>query len=170
MSDARPAVTSLGQPLDFLRVIWAFDQALQRTSQRMEAELGVTAAQRMVVRIVGRFPGISAGELAEILHTHPSTVTGLLKRLATKKLITRKADPNDRRRVLVGLTEKGRGIDVETAGSVEAAIVEAFAQVDPKAIAGARAAMIAITHILSPPDPETAAPRARRSARGSGGP
>lgn len=166
MNDARPSAVSLGQPLDFLRVIWAFDQALQRTSQRMESQIGVTAPQRMVVRIVGRFPGISAGELAEILHTHPSTVTGLLKRLASKKVITRKADPKDRRRVLIGLTDKGRGIDVETEGSVEAAIVAAFSQVDPKAIAGARAAMIAITHHLSP-ETETAGPRARRSARPS---
>lgn len=167
MTDARPSATSLGQPLDFLRVIWAFDQALQRTSQRLEAVLGVTAPQRMVVRIVGRFPGISAGELAEILHTHPSTVTGLLKRLATKKLITRKADPKDRRRVQIGLTEKGRGIDVEREGSVEAAIVTAFQQVDPKAIAGARAAMMAITQILSPPEPETAERPAPRSGRAS---
>lgn len=145
-----PELQSLGEPLDFLRVIWAFDQALQSTSQRMEQLLGVTAPQRMVVRIVGRFPGISAGQLAEILHTHPSTVTGLLKRLASKKLITRKADPTDRRRIRVGLTEKGKAIDVETEGSVEAAVVQAFGQLDPKAIDHARAAMVAITRILQP--------------------
>lgn len=147
---SRPQIPSLGAPLDFLRVIWAFDQALQRTSQQLEARLGVTAAQRMVVRIVGRFPGISAGQLAEILHTHPSTVTGLLKRLAHKKLITRKADPADRRRLCVGLTAKGKTIDVETEGSVEAAIVIAFEQLDPKAIAHARTAMVEITRILQP--------------------
>ena len=92
----------------------------------------MTAPQRMVVRIVGRFPGISAGQLSEILHTHPSTVTGLLKRLAQKGLITRRPDPRDGRRLRLGLTASGRKIDVQTAGSVEAAIVSSFEQLDPR--------------------------------------
>src|SRR5438132_8459125 len=35
---------------------------------------------RLVMRIVGRFPGIAAGRVAQILHVHPSTLTGILKR------------------------------------------------------------------------------------------
>ncbi len=138
----------LGESLDFLRILWAFDHALQRASLRMEESLGVTAPQRMVVRIVGRFPGISAGQLAHILHTHPSTVTGLLKRLAQKKLITREADPRDRRRLCVGLTEAGRAIDVETAVSVEAAVVTAHRQLGPGAVRTVKDGLAAITHIL----------------------
>lgn len=147
MNDARRP-PSLGEPLDFLRVIWGFDHALQRASQRMEKALGVTAAQRMVVRIVGRFPGISAGQLAEILKTHPSTVTGLLKRLGQKKLITRNADPRDRRRLSIGLTAKGRGIDVETDVSVEAAVVTAFAQLGPGTIRTLKDGLEAISRVL----------------------
>ena len=64
-----------------MRLLWAVDHGLQRRSKRMAATLGVTGPQRLVIRIVGRFPGISAGRLASILHLHPSTLTGILRRL-----------------------------------------------------------------------------------------
>src|SRR5580704_311880 len=74
----------LGGVLDFLKLLWALDHGLQTASRDMERRLGVTGPQRMVIRIVGRFPGISAGELASVLHVHPSTLTGVLRRLETR--------------------------------------------------------------------------------------
>ena len=66
------AMPPLGEVLDFMRMLWSIDHGLQTTSKRMEATLGVTGLQRMVLRLVGRFPGISAGHLARILHVHVS--------------------------------------------------------------------------------------------------
>ena len=34
----------------------------------MERSLGITAPQRLVLRCVGKFPGVSAGRLATLLH------------------------------------------------------------------------------------------------------
>src|SRR6266540_480401 len=96
----------LGPVLEFMRALWALDHALQSASKRMESRLGITAPQRLVVRIVGRFPGISAGEVAEILHVHPSTLTGVLKRLEGRGFVARRADPRDARRALLGLTAR----------------------------------------------------------------
>src|SRR5437588_8753742 len=93
----------LGAVLDFMRLLWAVDHALQSASKRMEVTYGVTGPQRLVVRIVGRFPGIAAGRIAEILHVHPSTLTGILKRLESRSVLHRKADPRDARRALFGL-------------------------------------------------------------------
>ena len=50
------AVPKMGPVLEFMRVVWALDHALQKTSKRMETMLGITAPQRLVVRILGRFP------------------------------------------------------------------------------------------------------------------
>ena len=71
----------LGEQLEFMRLLWAIDHGLQTRSKRMAAALGVTGPQRLVIRIVGRFPGVSAGQLARILHLDPSTLTGILRRL-----------------------------------------------------------------------------------------
>jgi DNA-binding MarR family transcriptional regulator len=112
----------LGPALDFMRALWALDHAFQSTSKRMEARLGVTAPQRLVVRIVGRFPRISAGEVAEILHVHPSTLTGVLKRLEARGMVVRTADPKDGRRALLALSAKGRELDQLRTGTVESAV------------------------------------------------
>jgi DNA-binding MarR family transcriptional regulator len=123
----------LGPVLGFMRALWALDHALQSASKRMEARLGVTAPQRLVLRIVGRFPGISAGELSEILHLHPSTLTGVLQRLGERKLLVRRADPADARRALLELTAKGRAVDALRTGTVEAAVRRALRRLSPSA-------------------------------------
>jgi MarR family transcriptional regulator, organic hydroperoxide resistance regulator len=112
----------LGAVLDFMRLLWAVDHSLQSASKRMEATYGVTGPQRLVVRIVGRFPGIAAGRVAEILHVHPSTLTGILKRLEARAIIQRRSDPRDARRALFGLTNKGRKLDTLRTGTVEQAV------------------------------------------------
>src|SRR5216110_3297181 len=112
----------LGAVLDFMRLLWAVDHALQSASKRMEASFGITGPQRLVVRIVGRFPGIAAGRVAEILHVHPSTLTGILKRLEARGVLQRRSDPRDARRALFGLTAKGRKLDTVRTGAVELAV------------------------------------------------
>ena len=128
----------LGTTLDFMRVLWALDHALQSASKRMESTQGVTAPQRLVVRIVGRFPGISAGELAEVLHLHPSTLTGVLKRLVARGIVARGADPRDGRRALLALTARGRRVDAMKSGTVEASVRRALKDSSPASVRSAR--------------------------------
>lgn len=112
--------------LELLRVIWALDHALQSRSKAMTRALGVTGPQRFVLRVVGRTPGISSGELAGYLHLHPSTLTGVLQRLDDRGLLTRERDPGDARRVRLRLTAKGRRMLAKKALSVEAVVRDAI--------------------------------------------
>lgn len=105
-----------------MRLLWALAHALDRTSKRMSHELGVTGPQRLVLRVVGLFPGISAGELAHILHVHPSTLTGVLQRLVQQRLLARSASETDRRRAHLRLTPRGVRINQMSAGTVEASV------------------------------------------------
>src|SRR3569833_1262371 len=84
--------TPLNARLEFMRLLWAVDHGLQSASKRLEASSGVTGPQRLVIRIVGVYPGISAGEIADILVTHPSTLSGVLKRLESRGFVERKND------------------------------------------------------------------------------
>lgn len=152
MSLDSPPVPPLGDALDFLRILWRLDHSMQSASKRMETRLGVTGPQRMVVRFVGRFPGMSAGRLAELLHIHPSSVTGILKRLDRKGLITRRSDPRDGRRAFLGLSPKGRKIDVRSEGTVEAALVSALAVLDRTTVQNLRQALVQIAAVLSEED------------------
>ena len=82
-----------GETLEFMRLLWAIDHGLQRRSKRMAKTLGLTGPQRLVVRMLGRYPGISAGQLAQVLHLHPSTLTGILRRLERRGWLTRRRRP-----------------------------------------------------------------------------
>lgn len=137
--------TPLGEVLDFMRLLWSIDHGLQTTSKRMETTLGITGLQRMVLRLVGRFPGISAGHLARILHVHPSTLTGVLKRLEEKQYVTRTSDPLDARRALFTLTGRGRSLDVPSTGTVEAAVQRALERVPESKISASREMLQALS-------------------------
>jgi DNA-binding MarR family transcriptional regulator len=123
----------LGPALEFLRSVWRLNHAIEQRSARMEASLGISAQQRMVLRCIGAFPGISAGHLASVLHLDPGTVTASLKRLEAAGLLVRRRDPRDGRRVLLGLTDAGRALDCPTPETVESAVEALLAQTSVEA-------------------------------------
>ena len=145
---AAEAPPVLGEALEFMRLVWAVDHGLQSTSKRMESTLGLTGPQRLVVRLVGRFPGIAAGRLAQLLHVHPSTLTGVLKRLEKRGLIERKSDPLDARRALFQLTSAGRSLDVPASGTVEAAVSRVLGRMSRSRIVGTQEVLTALAEEL----------------------
>src|SRR4029079_3203081 len=112
--------------LDFLRLLWSIEHGLQSVSKRMESEIGITGPQRLVLRVVGRFPGLSAGELAHIVRLHPSTITGILQRLVAKGLLDRRRDPKDTRRARLRLKPQATAHTRVSRGTVEKAVTEAL--------------------------------------------
>lgn len=148
--DARrgPDFGRLGDVLDFMRLLWAVDHGLQSISKRMEGTHGVTGPQRLVIRLVGRYPGISAGRLAQALHIDPSTLTGILKRLETRGILKRAPDPKDGRRALFSLTTKGRDLDTLRKGTVEASVRRALSRLSDDQIETTEAVLTAISQEL----------------------
>ena len=119
-------LTELPDVLQFMQLFWAVVHGLERISKRMTGDVGVTGPQRLVLRVVGLFPGMSAGDLATVLHVHPSTLTGVLQRLVTQRLLARSDDPSDRRRAVLRLTKRGARVNAASEGTVEAAIALAL--------------------------------------------
>jgi DNA-binding MarR family transcriptional regulator len=142
----------LGRGLDFLRLLWGLHHALELRSKEMARTLGVTGPQRLVIRIVGRFPQIPAGRVAEILRLHPSTITGILTRLERRRLLTRRRDPRDHRRQLLGLTPEGRRIDEAQSGTIESVVVETLAKLGAGDVETAREVLVRLAENLNPPD------------------
>jgi DNA-binding MarR family transcriptional regulator len=125
-------------PLDFMRDIWGLAHALDVRSKWMERNLGITGPQRLVVRVVGAKPDVTASEIAETLDLHPSTLTGILSRLELRGYLTRVVDPEDRRRARFRLTARGKKVDGERKGTVEAAVRRALSRATDGDVARAR--------------------------------
>jgi DNA-binding MarR family transcriptional regulator len=108
--------------LQFLQTVWQLEHALERASKRMEDALGVSGPQRFAVRIIGVNPGITSGQLAAILHLHPSTVTGIVQRLESRKLVRRTGSRTDGRVTHLHLTPAGARLNTPALrGTVERA-------------------------------------------------
>jgi DNA-binding MarR family transcriptional regulator len=130
LDDAGPR----NETLRFMQWLWAVDHGLQSLSKRMRTTVGVTGPQRLVVRMLGQSPGLSAGELATVLHLHQSTLTGVLRRLERLGIVSRSSSPADRRRAVLRLTAAGRVLDRERTGTVESAVRAALEGVSPAAV------------------------------------
>lgn len=149
---ADPEVKPLGETLSFMQLLWAMTHGLESASKRMHADLGVTGPQRLVLRIVGHHGRISAGALADVLHIHPSSLTGMLQRLEQAELIRRESDPFDRRRALIELTRRGMRLNDERRGTIEASIAGALSKMSKDKVAGAKAVLKAIAASLETAD------------------
>ncbi len=148
VTDERRRDLSLTGTLDFMRLLWAVDHSLQSTSKRMEQRFGITGPQRLVVRIVGQFPRASAGEIARILQIHPSTLTGILRRLERRELIERRPDPSDGRRALFQLSKAGTDLDLLIEGTPEHAVGKALTRLASGDLDGTRRVLGALTAAL----------------------
>ncbi|HYG66263.1 MAG TPA: MarR family transcriptional regulator [Anaeromyxobacteraceae bacterium] len=110
----------------FLRAIWELEHALESASRGMKKAFGVTGRERLFVRLVGQRPGVAPGELAEVLHVHPSSVTALVKRLERRRLVVRRPSATDGRSFGLALTPAGERIDAMRTGTIEAGVRHAL--------------------------------------------
>lgn len=136
------------EPLEFLSLVWAIDHQLQVASKRMHARIGVTGPQRVAIRVIGAHPGIGPSEVAKALHIHPSTLTGILRRLELNGFVHREGHAVDRRRALLHLTAEGSRINAISEGTIESAVSMTLAGRSPESIGAATELLEALAATL----------------------
>ncbi len=144
----RPATPELPPVLEFLRALWSLNHALEVTSSDMHRRSGVTAQQRMVLRIVGHLGSVSAGMLSTLLHVHPGTLSAALRRLEGRGLLARQRADDDARRVLIALTPLGERLLATSEGTVERAATQVLSESEPEYISSALLLMEQISRAL----------------------
>jgi len=148
---------ALGPNLDFMRSLWRLNHAFERLSRRMVATFGVTAQQRMIIRCVGKYPGMTATQLARHFHLDAGTVSTALARLERKGLLERRRAARDRRRLTLGLTAQGRSVDA-VAGTSERAYERLLNAVSADDIARSGGVLQAFSELLDRELHESSAP------------
>lgn len=97
----------IGQAMQSLRRIV---RALEDYSRAVERAFGLTGPQVWALWELGEYGPMSLKDLAARMQLEPSTVVGVIDRLALKGLVQRGPDPGDGRRISLTLTEKGQVI------------------------------------------------------------
>jgi DNA-binding MarR family transcriptional regulator len=90
---------------ELLDAVRANQLAVDRMDEAVGRVLGINRTDGRCMDVIQRAGQISAGRLAEEASLTTGSVTAVLDRLAAKDYVRRVPDPNDRRRVLVELTE-----------------------------------------------------------------
>lgn len=155
--------------LVFLRLLWQIHHGLQAASKQMERAIGVTGPQRLVLRLLAERPGMTASELAELLHLDPSTLTGIVRRLERGGLVRRAADPLDGRRFLLAPTLRARAV-ISRPGTIEERVEAALGVLSTDAVEGAGATLALVAaglHSVPAPANGSRAPRRKRGRRAS---
>lgn len=129
----------LGEALEIMRVLWSLDHALQKRSRKMRRSMGVTGEQRLAMRLALHAPGLSAGDLSALLHIHPSTLTGMMKRLVDRGYMKTRFDAADRRRLQLEVTAKGVKVLRETGPTIESSVAAALKETPDDDVVIARA-------------------------------
>ena len=93
--------------------IYAASNLIVKAYRPFLTPLGLTYPQYLVMLVLWEKECVSVGDLGQILHLDSGTLTPLLKRMVTSGLINRSRDPNDERRVLISLKDKGRDLSAE---------------------------------------------------------
>ena len=93
--------------LDALR---SLVRELRLASRQAEQRVGVHGAQLHALRQLADSPTTSLTELAERTHTDISSVSVVVSRLVEQGLVARKSADDDRRRLSLGLTARGRAL------------------------------------------------------------
>ncbi|KAA0024685.1 MarR family winged helix-turn-helix transcriptional regulator [Antrihabitans cavernicola] len=101
---------------------------LRRASMKSLAPLGLTPAQERMLRLVARSTEHARmGELADRMGIVPRSATSLVAALQDAGLVERATDPDNRRSVLVALTEQGSAVQQGMAKARASAGEEMFA-------------------------------------------
>lgn len=72
------------------------------------APLGITAGQYMALSMLGRRDGLSSAQLARRFGVEPQSMTGIIKSLEARRLISRRESDSNRRILRITLTKAGR--------------------------------------------------------------
>jgi DNA-binding MarR family transcriptional regulator len=92
------------------RLILELAREMRTAFERELTPLGITGQQAELIYRTHRAGTITPNELTRLLLTDNAGVTRLLDRLEAKRLIARRAHPDDRRSVHVTLTASGRAL------------------------------------------------------------
>ena len=105
-------------------------RAIDLHSKKLERESGLTGPQLLVMQLVGSHGEITSGVIAREVSLSQATVTSILDRLERKGLLKRERSTDDKRKVMVTLTEEGSRALQNAPTLMQESFIRAFSQLE----------------------------------------
>lgn len=103
-------------------------QAIDLNSKSLVKRVGLTGPQLVILHYISTIKEISVGEVAKNVSLSQGTVTGILERMEKRELIVRQRSIQDKRRVMVQITESGKQLLATAPPVMQESFLEKFNQ------------------------------------------
>lgn len=123
-------------------------QAIDVFSRQALRDFGVTGPQIWALRTIAESQVVRMGDLAQRMHLHMSTVTGIIDRLEAGRLVTRVRGAVDARVMEIRLTAKGRSILARAPEPPRSKAARGLQRLSTKDLQSVRAALLMIARAM----------------------
>ncbi len=106
-------------------------RGLRSAAEGVEPQFRISAAQRFVLSELAQVPDQSVKDLAAVTMTTHSTVSQVVSQLIAKGLVTRTADPSDRRRSVLRVTREGANLLKRSPRAIQEDLIDGFVSLRP---------------------------------------
>lgn len=96
--------------LQILQSIRRIIRSVDIHSRKLFVSTKLTTPQLVSLRTIQKHEPLTSVELGKLIYLSPSTLVGVLDRLEEKELVSRSRDKDDRRKVFISTTQKGREV------------------------------------------------------------
>jgi DNA-binding MarR family transcriptional regulator len=141
------------------RIGWSLRRVVSlvyQDSSAMMKECGITGPQSLAMKCLHRSKGpLSSMDLSRALGATPANVTGIVDRLEERELVERTREDDDRRKVLLRLTDAGAEMAGSLRGPMEDKLSSGLGSLPPREIAHIRRALDSLIDLLGSEDSST---------------
>jgi len=103
-------------------------QAIDLNSKQLFKRVGLTGPQLVILHYISAVEELSVGEVAKNVSLSQGTVTGILERMEKRGLVARQRGRQDKRQVLVRITESGKKLLQKAPPVMEESFLKKFNQ------------------------------------------
>lgn len=101
-------------------------RAIDLHSKHLNKSSGLTGPQLLIMQEVARIKGVTASAVAKQINLSAPTVTNIVDRLESRNLIERVRSKEDKRRVSLFLTEKGKACLIDAPQPLQEHFIQKF--------------------------------------------
>jgi DNA-binding MarR family transcriptional regulator len=121
-------------------IVWSLrriSRLIYQDSRKIGKQFGVTGPQGLTLKTLSQSEEtLSSAKLSRELGVTPANITGIIDRLEEKALVKRIRMENDRRTVLIELTQQGKELASSLPDIVELKLAEGLKDLNPTEIFG----------------------------------
>ena len=121
-------------------------RAVYQDTSKMSRQFGLTGAQSAVLRMLFKNGPLSSAALSRRLFVTPSNITGIIDRLVKKGQVERVRQKNDRRVVLITMTEDGETLSRSLPDPIEKKLIAQVSNLETEHV---QLLTVALTQILN---------------------